>query len=141
MDTIDEDAERFYATGELLPMPHVTDACRETRGVRIPLARPFQNYGGHAYAAALTQEGPPADDPQAPRRSPLLLCEGERIVGDGHSDHDDIRRRGQGNFSHWRDRVYFSSTDGSDPNRNGREYFMVLRDTGLGASDRALRTH
>jgi hypothetical protein len=42
-----------------------------------------------------------------------------------HSLHEDIRRRGTGRFSHWGDCIYFSTSDGSDPNLNGRLYRLI----------------
>jgi radical SAM protein with 4Fe4S-binding SPASM domain len=36
--------------------------------------------------------------------------------------HDDIRREGSGRYSFWGDTLYFSTSDNSDPARNGRRY-------------------
>ena len=40
--------------------------------------------------------------------------------------HDDIATQGRGSFSHWRGALYFSTFDGSDPNRNGRKYRLLI---------------
>ena len=37
-------------------------------------------------------------------------------------DHQTIRKRGGGAYSHWAGAIYFSSTDNSDPRGNGRTY-------------------
>ena len=44
----------------------------------------------------------------------------------GHQPHADIRTEGRGRFSHWGSSIYLSSTDGSDPTSNGREYRLVF---------------
>jgi lysophospholipase L1-like esterase len=43
-------------------------------------------------------------------------------LGAAHALHDTIRRDGKGRYSHWGERLYFSSSDNSDPNLNGRQY-------------------
>ena len=65
------------------------------------------------------------DTADAVTRSPFFLCEDDRIIGQPHATHDDIRRLGEGRFSHWGDTVYFSSSDNTDPNSNGRTYRLV----------------
>lgn len=58
--------------------------------------------------------------------SDLELREDGRPLGPGHSRHPDVRERGGGAFSHWHQRVIFSSSDGSDPRTNGRSYQATL---------------
>lgn len=67
-----------------------------------------------------------ADDDQAKERSTLLLYENGRPLGPAHAGHAIIRSRGTGAYSHWKDDLYFSTSDNSDPNRNGRRYDIVL---------------
>jgi hypothetical protein len=43
----------------------------------------------------------------------------------GHSAHDAIRTLGLGRYSHWGRRIYFASSDNSDPRVNGRRYRLV----------------
>jgi len=62
------------------------------------------------------------DDDAGPERSPLLLIEDGRELGPGHEAHETIRNLGRGCYSFWKGELYFSSSDGSDPNRNGRVY-------------------
>lgn len=67
------------------------------------------------------------DSDEAPRASNLRLFEDGKEIGPAHASHADIRALGGGRYSHWgQGRVYFSTSDGSDPNRNGRVY-MVKR--------------
>jgi hypothetical protein len=70
----------------------------------------------------LTSEG---DDPSNPNRSDYLLTEAGDVIGEPHSLHSDIRENGGGLWSHWGQCIYFSSSDGSDPRLNGREYALV----------------
>jgi SAM-dependent methyltransferase len=43
-------------------------------------------------------------------------------LGPRHSLHEDIRTLGGGRYAHWVHQLYFSTTDHSDPNTNGRSY-------------------
>jgi pectate lyase len=52
----------------------------------------------------------------------MEVFEDGRPLGPGHAPHEDVRRLGQGRFSHWGDRLYFSTSDNSDPRTNGRHY-------------------
>ena len=55
-------------------------------------------------------------------RSRLRLFEDGQELPFPHSTHDDIRELGAGRYSHWGDAVFFSSSDNSDPAKNGRRY-------------------
>ena len=55
----------------------------------------------------------------------LSVYENGRRLDHPHSMHEDIRTLGQGRFSHWDDRLYFSTSDNSDPITNGRRYEVV----------------
>jgi SAM-dependent methyltransferase len=55
-----------------------------------------------------------------------VVYEAGRALGPPHSPHADIRASGSGRFSHWQELVYFSASDGSDPNTNGRAYTYSL---------------
>jgi len=55
-------------------------------------------------------------------RSRLTLFEDGQALLYPHSNHDDIRELGAGRYSHWGDAVFFSSSDNSDPAKNGRRY-------------------
>lgn len=65
-----------------------------------------------------------ADDLDNPFRSSLRLYEdGHALVG--HTVHQQIRTAG-GYFSHWRNALIFSASDGSDPRVNGRGYTATI---------------
>lgn len=69
---------------------------------------------------------PPTWPSDADDGSPLVLLEDGQPLGPAHAGHDDIRTLGAGRYSHWGDKLYFSSSDGSDPNHNGRVYSLEL---------------
>jgi SAM-dependent methyltransferase len=52
----------------------------------------------------------------------LVVHEDGVALGPGESAHATIRSEGSGAYSLWGNFVYFSTSDGSDPNTNGREY-------------------
>jgi hypothetical protein len=59
--------------------------------------------------------------------SGLELYEDDILLAQGHAPHDAIRQLGQGRYSHWGRRIYFSASDNSDPRANGRRYRLVER--------------
>lgn len=81
---------------------------------------------GNAYILYMTF--PTAGDKStAPRQSRLQIYENGVAIGPAHSAHADIRNLGRGRFSHWGNSLRFSSSDNTNPKRNGRVYtFKVL---------------
>lgn len=65
---------------------------------------------------------PLTDDIGFVTRSILALEEDGVLLGPGHAAHDSIAMTGHGQYSHWRHTLYFSTSDNSDPNTNGRQY-------------------
>lgn len=94
-------------------------------GERVELKRPFMIVDGRAFAGALPAFESLTDTTTAPARSPILLCEGKIALGPPHTLHVEIIARGAGRFSHWGANMIFSSSDGSDPNDNGKTYVAV----------------
>jgi hypothetical protein len=138
-DTFEEDVERFYTTGELDPLEPLVGACERWRNSRIILERPFPREVGFAFTASLPDLIGLSDTNELPRRSPFLLCEEGLEMLDPHSIVVSIRSRGRGRYLHWGGHLYFSTSDGSDPNTKGREYALVRmvakeRPVGEGAS-------
>ena len=112
----------------LVPEAQATPACAK----RIALPGPFEQEIGLCWISRLDTlpeaavlEGM-ADHDGAHMRSTACLCEDTSALGPAHSAHAEIRRVGGGAFSHWRDRLYFSTSDNSDPNLNGRAYHLQL---------------
>ena len=105
------------------------------------LAKTFYKWSGrdgYAFSGVLPfQLDALADDNVNRERSPLVLYEDGRPLGPGHSPHPDVRTKGGGRFSHWKGMgLLFSSSDNSDPNLNGRDYWVVIPNS----SDEQLRT-
>lgn len=86
----------------------------------IAIAHPIAKETGYAWIV-------PTDVNPAQRK--LRVFEGDRELGPGDSIHDDVRKKGLGAYSHWDTgkfgyAVYFSTSDNSDPNTNGRVYSL-----------------
>lgn len=65
------------------------------------------------------------DDVNRLTNSKLEIYENGKALGPAHSKFEDIREVGMGRFCHWRNYVYFSSTDNTDPANNSRNYVVV----------------
>jgi hypothetical protein len=104
----------------------VDDCKRPDRNAYL-LNRPFRKELGNSnIVETIPLSKEPSDDNNHPVRSTAVLCEDGRSIGPAHAAHDDIRALGAGRFSHWRGSLYFSSSDNSDPNTNGRAYELVF---------------
>jgi len=86
------------------------------------LSPPFSSMGGFAFFKDLPIDAP-SDTPTA-NASNLVLYENNVELTPAHAIHENIRQSGTGAFSHWGRHLYFSATDNSDPNRNGRQYSL-----------------
>lgn len=91
-----------------------------------PLPGRIERESGFAWQVHLPELAAGADDLDAPRRSRLLLLEDGQPLWLRHTPHEEIRRRGCGTYSHWRDRVIWSTPDNSDPTINQRTYQIAL---------------
>lgn len=87
---------------------------------------PFTPEDGLAWITPLKNEVGSGDTVEAPRHSSLVLFEDARLLGPAHALHAAIRADGGGCYSHWHDCLLFSTSDGSDPNHNGRHYSAVI---------------
>lgn len=91
----------------------------------LPLRPPFPHDGGHAFLAALPELAPDqGDSSETPTHSTWTLYEDDQPLGAAHALHRDIRNTGNGLFSHWNGKIYFSTSDNSDPNINLRQYSL-----------------
>lgn len=97
------------------------------QGEAVALKAPFHKFGtGVAYTAEAAALDSVADTNTAPTRSTYLLCENGNTLGPAHSLHAEIAAKGKGRFSHWSAIGFiFSASDNSDPNTNGRSYWVV----------------
>ena len=83
--------------------------------------------GGFAYVAKASELRAFEDaDPKA-QKSPIIIYENDKPLGPAHSDHYDVEKIGLGRYSHSKDiGILFSTSDNSDPHKNGRAYFVVV---------------
>jgi len=84
------------------------------------LAPPYRHESGYCWSAALP--GSNGDSASAPRQSRLVLFENNKPLREAHALHEEIRKFGQGRYSHWGETILFSTSDNTDPNTNGRQY-------------------
>jgi hypothetical protein len=77
--------------------------------------------GGSCFACRL-EIAEPWDSVDHPAASVVRLYEDSVMLGPPHASLEEIRRSGGGCYSHWEGRLYFSSSDDSDPRLNGRRY-------------------
>ncbi len=73
---------------------------------------------GHCYLC----EVDPAPLSDAEGHSRLTVYEDDVALAQGHAMHDAIREEGEGQYSHWGSRIFFSTSDNTDPRENGRQY-------------------
>jgi SAM-dependent methyltransferase len=110
--------------------PFILD--RGRRSEVVPLARwhldsrQIRQEQGCCWIMPLTDLAAYADTTGLPARSSLILLENGIPLGPAHSPHSLIRERGAGRYSHWGDALYFAASDNSPPDRNGRDYTMLL---------------
>jgi hypothetical protein len=86
---------------------------------------PFVHRGGYGWSARLPPElEQDADNGQARKRSNWFLLEDGQQLPLPHTTHREIVALGAGRYSHWQNQLYFSTSDNSDPNVNGRKYSL-----------------
>jgi SAM-dependent methyltransferase len=86
------------------------------------LPRPFLRDAGPCYVARLPSgHGESAVDGPAATADWTLLEDGEPL-GLGHCLPEHVRRAGHGRYGEASGQFYFSASDNSDPNENGRRY-------------------
>ena len=97
-------------------------------GTATALMRPFQKYpaSGFAYIRPSPEFDDISDFSDTPTRSNLLLCENNNLLGPMHTPHAEVAKDGCGRYSHWKNIGFiFSASDNTDPNTNGRNYWVV----------------
>ncbi len=100
----------------------------------VALSPPFVHEAGLAWQAAqirpFDREAllPYADLPTEEHgHSPVIVYEGDKPLGPAHSTFADISKLGRGHYTYWIGQgLFFSTSDGSDPNSNGRRYWAVI---------------
>ncbi|WP_407426252.1 polysaccharide lyase family 1 protein [Arcticibacter sp.] len=93
----------------------------------LDLAKAYSDGG---YAIALDRDfKTPGDSDSQPNVSILRIFEDGKELGPAHSLHRNIRNTGKGMFSHWGNTLYFSTSDNSNPQTNGRKYTYSIGNT------------
>ncbi len=103
----------------------------------VHLQQPFIIRGNFGAVSPDYWFGDVADSDSDLHRSPVAIYENDRPLGPAHTDRAEVAEKGMGRISHWRSddspvlyggrsMFVFSSSDNSDPNRNGRAYWVVL---------------
>ena len=93
--------------------------------------KPYEKHGNAVFSrqdGIVTTLNDDADDRNIPgdSRSRTIVYEYGRPLGPGHSTFKDVRDLGAGRFAHLKNfGLIFSSSDNSDPNTNGRTYWLV----------------
>ena len=87
---------------------------------RKKLKGSFQHEGGCLWSTLSAPSG--GDTAEKQFLSNLCLYENGCRLTPAHQSHASIRLGGAGRYSHWHRKLFFSTSDGSDPNINGREY-------------------
>ncbi|QPF83917.1 hypothetical protein IC762_30355 [Bradyrhizobium genosp. L] len=117
----------------LPPPPHGSGIPPDVKGEKHLLVRPFARYPGSTFGAIAKDKwfADVADIPgKLDTRSPIVIYENGKPLGPAHSTpHDTIATLGHGRFSHWKapgsSIVVFSSSDNTDPESNGRDYWAI----------------
>lgn len=92
--------------------------------MQIPLVRPYRPDGGYAFNAPI----PPTIWDRVQASGGAVLLEDGNPLGPADVQHTEIRNRGAGGYSVWKDHIYFSASDNTDCNDNGRSYMLVVLD-------------
>jgi hypothetical protein len=88
----------------------------------------FSPQSGHCFTVQVPSS-PVGDSEGEPDHSPAQVFEDGVALGPAHAAHAEIRQKGGGRYSHWQNTLYFSTSDNSDPNTNGRRYALWLPPT------------
>ena len=88
----------------------------------IPASIPCVRESGYCWHMFLGRRD--ESDDRCDNASALVLLENDRPLGPAHCLHQEIRDYGCGRYSHWNGHLWFSTSDNTDPNKNGRRYAM-----------------
>jgi hypothetical protein len=95
-------------------------------GQASDLSRPFSQLEvGYGYKVSIPQLSGVADTERG-LVSQTVVCEGDNRMGPAHTPIVEIVQKGGGRFIHYDEDVFFSSSDNTDPNSNGRQYRIVI---------------
>ncbi|AYV84291.1 MAG: putative galacturonosyltransferase 6-like protein [Hyperionvirus sp.] len=85
------------------------------------------NETGNSYMLYIPEHSYLADNEANPTTSNLKLYENGIEMKSSHAIHNDIRSSGMGRYSHWKNHLYFSSSDNSSPVHNDKKYSYLIQ--------------
>lgn len=120
-------AAAYFATAGWLKLSYIDPI--PSGHVVISLTGPYEQFGFASVKHELPGFESYADDVpnflEAP--SPLLLYEDGKPLGPSRSNFKNIKEKGAGRFGYMLKYGFsFSTSDNTDPNKNGRHYWVVL---------------
>ncbi len=120
------DSEVVAPSGDETDVPREVDATAAPAPLALDPER-MRAEIGEAWIIALPPEWEPfASDPSDPQASRLQLTEDGKPLGPANSVHKEIREEGGGAYSHWATALYFSTSDGANPQTSGRLYRIEI---------------
>ena len=99
--------------------------------IQIRLSGPYRHIDSNCWLAPLGELAELADDVDW-QESPIILYENCVKMDWPHAQHEEIKSIGGGRYSCWGNAVFFSTTDNTDPNTNGRHYTLKVEIVGSG---------
>ena len=86
------------------------------------LSPSFSHDEGYCWMSSLPHLSHIADNEEKPRRSNLRVFEDGKQLMFAHAPLITVQKAGEGRYNHWHEKLYFSASDNSNPNTNGRRY-------------------
>jgi len=109
---------------EAVAKENLLDSCRVVPAWQKTMSGPFASVRRNCWLFELPELEDQSDMIEGNSSTLFLFEDGEQLPYP-HSIHDSIMKYGAGRFSHWGKYVYFSTSDNSDPNANGRKYEVL----------------
>lgn len=124
MITGESNTEFVFATKD---RPTFLDPLFQSRKV-IQLENKFEVNDSLIWRYKLPQFADLADTRENPRQSPLLIWEDGVPLSFPHCAYESMLNFGAGRYRHWGDSIYFTTSDNSNPNTNGKKYSVTVDD-------------
>ena len=123
----------FLIVALVLPFLHIIFGLpSKTNEFKLDAAE-IQHYKGYAYVAVVPNNKTVTwpwvvltDSNSGPFQSTLRLLENGQQKGRPHTIHTSLFEVGEGNYSHWGGRLYFTASDNSDPRANKKTYNVKI---------------
>lgn len=95
---------------------------------KVLLHPPYELNDPMVWRASIPQFINECDTNEQPFKSSLLLWEDDKVLPGAHSAYDCMFNFGNGRYRHWDNNLYFTTSDNSNPNTNGRKYEITIDD-------------